>query len=107
MTGDPATEGFVECSKTHDPLTNSPVLMHKWKHCRAMVYADDVDMWATVSFIETHPDFRNQGEATELMDFLKRLYHISGHDFGGTVALNPAMSRVYEKTGVREYKEDE
>lgn len=95
------------CYKTIDPLTNSEVLLFKWKHCRALVYENDEEKWATVSFIETHPKFRNQGEATELLNILKYGYEIDkGYDFGGTVALNPAMKRVYEKTGVKEYEED-
>lgn len=104
MVGNPAKTGFVESYKVHDPLTNSPVMLYKWKHCRAMVYVNDEEKWATVSLIETHPSHQNKGEATELMMFLKELYQDRQHyTFGGTVALNPAMSRVYEKSGVKEY----
>lgn len=103
----PSKEGMVERYKTTDPLTNSPVLLYKWKHCRAMVYVGDEEKWATVSLIETHPDHRNQGQATELMIFLQKLYEKQSYKFGGTVALNPAMARVYEKTGVLEYSEIE
>lgn len=107
MVGEPSKEGMVESYKTIDPLTNSPVLFYKWKHCRAMVYVSDEEKWATVSLIETHPDHRNKGQATELMQFLQRLYEKQqGYKFGGTVALNPAMSRVYEKTGIIEYKDE-
>ena len=46
--GNPAKTGFVESYKVHDPLTNSPVMLYKWKHCRAMVYVNDEEKWATV-----------------------------------------------------------
>lgn len=106
MVGEPSKEGMVESYETIDPLTNSPVLFYKWKYCRAMVYVNDEEKWATVSLIETHQDHRNKGMATELMLFLRKLYGGKGYTFGGTVALNPAMSRVYEKTGVTEYSDE-
>ena len=90
-----------------DPLTNKPILIYRWKYCRAMVYENAEEKWATVSLIETKSEYQNQGHATELMLFLKAYYGQKQYDFGGTVALNPAMSRVYEKTNVKEYKEVE
>lgn len=101
----PSVEGMVESYKTIDPLTNSPVLFYKWKYCRAMVYVNDEEKWATVSLIETHPECRNKGMATELMIFLDKLYSKKGYEFSGTVALNPAMAKVYEKTGIKECKD--
>jgi len=103
MIGNPSKKGMVERYTVVDPLTGSDVLMYKWKYCRAMVYENPDEKWATVSLIETHPDHRNKGQATEMMNFLKRMYEKNGFKFGGTVALNPAMKRVYEKTGVEEY----
>lgn len=104
--GAPSKKGIVERYEVHDPLTNSPILMYKWKYCRAMVYVNDEERWATVSLIETKAEYQNQGQATELMQFLQKLYEKQGYTFGGTVALNPAMARVYEKTGIKEYKDD-
>ena len=99
---------YVYTYTIHDPLTNSPMKLYKWKHCRAIVYEGKKlgKKWATVAMIETAPEFRNQGEATELMLFLKKYYKLQKATFGGTVALNPAMQAVYEKTGVKQYTDD-
>lgn len=106
MIGSPSKKGMVERYTVVDPMTGSDVQLYKWKYCRAMVYENLPEKWATVSLIETHPEHRNQGQATEMMLFLKKMYEKNGFKFGGTVALNPAMKRVYEKTGIKEYVDD-
>lgn len=78
-----------------------PLKQFLWKSCQATVA--EGDNWATVYFIESGE--RNKGHATELMKMLKFIYETKGKIFGGTVALNPAMKRVYEKSGVTEYDE--
>ena len=79
-----------------------PLKQFMWKSCEATV--SEGDDWATVYLIESKE--RNKGHATELMKMLKFIYETKGKTFGGTVALNPAMSRVYQKSGVKEYKEN-
>lgn len=88
-----------------DPLTQSMMCCFKLEGCIAEVSVNDTEKWATVYSIETVPSERNRGLATELMKQLKKIFEDKGYKFGGTVALNPAMKRVYEKSGVKEYAE--
>lgn len=90
-----------------DFLTNSPMIDFKLDGCIATVAVNKEEKWATVYSIETHPAQRNKGLATSLMKWLKINFESNGYKFGGTVALNPAMKRVYEKSGVTEYTDEE
>lgn len=79
-----------------------PLKQFAWKSSQATVA--EGDDWAAVYFIESTD--RNKGHATELMKILKFIYETKGKTFGGTIALNPAMKRVYEKSGVYESEEE-
>lgn len=97
----------VEYRNYIDPMTNSPMWQFKLDGCVATVAINELEKWATVYFIETIPSMRNKGLATELMKYLKINLEGKGYRFGGTVALNPAMKRVYEKSGVTEYADED
>lgn len=74
-----------------------PLTQYKWKSCIAEV--GEGKHWATIYSVASAE--QGKGHATELLIILKEVY--KDKDFGGTVALNPAMKRVYEKSGVKEY----
>lgn len=92
-------------SKYTDPLTKSTMYKFKLGDCVADVAINSMDKWATVYYIETEQTKRNTGLATKLMEELKSTFESMDYKFGGTVALNDAMKRVYEKSGVEEYSD--
>lgn len=80
--------------------------IYRLNHCAASIAEGDEEdeKWATIYSISTEEEFRNQGEATELVNRLKNLYESMGYKFGSTVPLNRAMERVLEKTRVEAYE---
>ena len=60
---------------------------------------DESGKWATIYFIQSYD--QGKGHATKLLLKLKDVF--KGYKFGGTVALNPTMKHLYEKTGIKEY----
>jgi len=82
--------------------------MDRWEgyDCVADVATGDESdgKWATLYFILSAD--QNKGHATKLLTEIKEHYESKGFAFGGSVALNPAMARVYEKCGVTEYTDD-
>jgi hypothetical protein len=61
---------------------------------------DEAGKWATIYYIQSGTP--GKGHATKLLLALKKRY--AGVRFGGTVALNPTMKHLYEKTGITEYE---
>ena len=71
----------------------------RYKSCVAHVAAED--SWATIYDIRSQQS--GQGHATELLLQMKAYYEGQGKVFGGSVALNERMARLYKKCGIREY----
>lgn len=71
----------------------------QYKSCRAEV-ATGKD-WATIYLIESQQE--GKGHATKLLLDMKAYYEKQGLRFGGSVALNDRMARLYRKCGIREY----
>ena len=69
------------------------------KSCRAE-FGTGED-WATLYLIESEEP--SKGHATELLTEAKRYYEEQGLRFGGTVALNSRMSKIYQRLGIKEY----
>lgn len=78
--------------------------LEQWtnKSCVANIAVNDKDKWATVYDIGSREQGR--GHATELLKEAKNHYEKIGYKFGGSVALNERMRRIYKRVGVREYR---
>jgi len=59
------------------------------------------DTWATLYLIESQEE--GKGHATELLIEAKKYYEGLGKKFGGDVALNERMARLYKKLDIEEY----
>lgn len=57
--------------------------------------------WLTVYLIETDPKHRNQGEATKLLEELKRRCENTGRDMAMWCPLNPIAKRLCEKLNLK------
>lgn len=79
-------------------IMGMPLLKYTHKSCTAFVAVTKT--WATLYSIESlNP---GHGHATQLLTKLKKIY--SDRRFGGSIALNNAMRRLYEKLNITEYK---
>lgn len=59
------------------------------------------DDWATLCHIEsTEP---GKGHATHILTTAKKLYESQGKKFGGSIALNARMRRLYQHLEIEEY----
>ncbi len=77
--------------------------MDLWSHegCAAQIATGN--NWATLYLIEsTDP---GKGHATELLRAAKKYYEAKGLTFGGSVALNERMRKIYEKLDIKEYSD--
>ena len=75
--------------------------IHVWhfQSCEAQVGVGKD--WATIYTIRSMEP--GKGHATTLMLAMKKYYEGQGLKFGGSVALNDRMCRLYRKCGVKEY----
>ena len=76
-----------------------PLDRWQYKSCSAEVGVGKD--WATVYLIESQQE--GKGHATKLLLDMKAYYEKQGLRFGGSVALNDRMARLYKKCGIREY----
>lgn len=67
----------------------------------AIVAKSETEKWATIYAIETKSDKRNQGYASQMLEYLKDKY--KDYNFGCTVALNNTMKHLLEKHQIKEY----
>jgi len=76
--------------------------LERWTHKSCVAdFATEKD-WATLYSIESK--IRRKGHATELLVTAKRYYEGQGKTFGGTVALNSGMKRIYQRLKIKEYE---
>jgi len=59
------------------------------------------DNWATLYAIKSEE--KRKGHATELLKEAKKHYEMRGKKFGGSIALNDNMKRIYKKLEIIEY----
>lgn len=71
----------------------------KCESCKAVFGVGD--NWATLYFIKSEEE--GKGHATALILATQKYYEGKGLVFGGSVALNMRMRRLYHKCGIREY----
>ena len=62
------------------------------------------DDWATLYDIESKE--QGKGHARELLIEAKKHYEAQGKKFGGSVALNERMARLYKSLEIEEYNEE-
>jgi len=74
----------------------------KWKSCRAEFGVEK--SWATLYYIESRQE--GKGHATELLTAAKAYYEKKGKEFGGSVALNERMRKLYQKFGISQIPVD-
>jgi hypothetical protein len=58
--------------------------------------------WATLYHIQSAE--QGKGHATKLLIEAKKYYEEQGKRFGGTVALNARMKKIYERLKIKEYE---
>ena len=57
--------------------------------------------WATIYDIESQQE--GKGHATKLLLIMKSYYENQGKEFGGSIALNERMARLYKRCRIKEY----
>ena len=75
--------------------------LDEWTHQSCIAHVGTEEDWATIYDIQS--EHEGQGHATELLLMMKDYYEKQGKKFGGSVALNDRMARLYKKCGIREY----
>ena len=72
-----------------------------WKHKSCSAEFGTGDDWATLYSINSA--LPGKGHAAELLMEAKQYYGKQGKKFGGTVALNSRMKKIYQRLGIEEY----
>jgi len=72
-----------------------------WKYLSCEAEVGSREDWATVYLIESKEP--GKGHATTLLLAMKKYYEAKGLRFGGSVALNMRMRRLYQKCQIHEY----
>lgn len=78
--------------------------LERWTHesCEAD-FAVGPD-WATLYSIRSKNE--GKGHATQLLIVAKKHYEDKGKFVGGSVALNPRMRAIYQRLGIKEYRDE-
>jgi hypothetical protein len=63
---------------------------------------EDGHTFATLYHIES--ETKRKGYATSILATAKKYYEEQGKKFGGSVALNDGMRRIYKKLNIEEYR---
>lgn len=84
-------------------IQNDDVQMKSFNNegCMAIVAISEKHKWTTIYQIETKLNMRNQGYASNLLEFLKDKY--KDYNFGCSVALNKTMEHLLHKYNIKEY----
>lgn len=73
----------------------------EWRHKSCVARFGVGDDWATLYEIFSRE--QSKGHATELLTAAKKFYEAQGKRFGGSVALNDRMRKIYQRLGIKEY----
>jgi len=76
--------------------------LDEWTNKSCIAHFGIGDNWATLYDIESKEESR--GHATGLLVEAKKFYEGQGKQFGGDVALNDRMRRIYQKLDITEYR---
>ena len=77
------------------------MVLDEWKYESGIAHCAAGEGWATLYDIESKES--NRGHAGILLQTMKLHYERLGLKFGGSVALNERMKRLYRKYGIEEY----
>lgn len=76
--------------------------LDQWTHESCIAHFGIVhETYATLYVIESTE--KGKGHATELLKEAKKHYESQGLQFGGSVALNENMRKIYQKLNITEY----
>jgi len=75
--------------------------MDEWQYESCLAHCATGEGWATIYDIQSEEE--GKGHATTLLLAMKKYYEGKGLRFGGSVALNNRMRRLYQKCGIKEY----
>lgn len=75
--------------------------LDEWRHELCLAHCATGEGWATLYDIQSEEE--GKGHATTLLTAMKGYYEGKGLRFGGSVALNNRMRRLYQKCGIEEY----
>lgn len=104
MSGSPKPKNVKpNTDMTITTVTKMGMELEQWRHESCVAHFGVGDDWATLYDIQTPEVDRRNGYATELLKGAKQHYEAQGKTFGGSVALNDGMRRIYQKLGIKEY----
>ncbi len=75
--------------------------LERWTNKSCVADFGVEDDWATLYDIKSREE--GKGHATELLIGAKKYYERQGKEFGGSVALNNRMRKIYQELGIKEY----
>ena len=75
--------------------------LDEWTNKSCIAHFGVGDDWATLYDIQSREE--GKGHATELLKEAKTYYENQGKEFGGNVALNERMRKIYRELGIKEY----
>ena len=78
--------------------------LDEWRFASCTAHFGVGDAWATLYDIESL--IKCRGHATSLLREAKAYYEKQGKKFGGSVALNSQMRKIYRNLKIQEYRED-
>ena len=76
--------------------------LDEWVYESCIAHCATGKYWATLYEIQSSQE--SQEHATKLLLIMKEYYEDKGLKFGGSIALNQRMRRLYQKCGITEYK---
>ncbi len=74
----------------------------EWANKSCIAHFGVGDDWATLYDIQSKEE--GKGHATELLREAKSYYEKQGKRFGGDVALNERMRKIYQRLNIKEYR---
>ncbi len=75
--------------------------LERWTNKSCIARFGVGDDWATLYDIQSSEP--GKGHATELLAQAKAFYEEKGLEFGGSVALNERMRKIYQRLSIKEY----
>jgi RimJ/RimL family protein N-acetyltransferase len=76
--------------------------LEEWKYESCVAHCATGKDWATLYDIESSQE--GKGHATKVLLAMREYYQGEGLKFGGSIALNQRMRRLYQRCGITEYQ---
>ena len=106
----PGTKHRLYCSRQcgwkgmmHNQVNFLGMILDEWteKSCVAHIAVNNEKKWATIYDIQSEEE--GCGHASKLLKETKKYYESKGLKFGGSIALNDRMRKLYKKLNITEY----